>query len=321
MRVLLAVLLLLPPSMLRLDGDLEEAIRLYEKGEFKKAADLLVQLSKSSPDEPKVKLWLGKTYIKTRQWDDAVREMEKATRIEPSNASYRLWLGRACGYLADHTSRILFWRALERGGRVIKEFEAASKLAPENFDIQFDMLDFYLQAPDEIGGGEDKAKAEAQKIAKLDPKKGFAARAMMYQKDKKLDLARKELIQATVDYPDYPSGYLDLADFLLEQKDFEGALKNSQRALEMERSKRAKLITAAARIRLRTDLDKAESSLQELASGSLGDHDPSFEDIYYWMGECNLAKGNKVKAREALEKALAFDPDYEPAKKSISKLR
>jgi tetratricopeptide (TPR) repeat protein len=321
MRVLLAVLLFLPSLIFRQDGNLEEAIRFYEKGEFSKAATLLAELSKSSPDEPKVRIWLGKTYIKTRQWDDAVREMEKATQIEPSNALYRLWLGRACGYLAEHTSKFTPWNALSRAKRVIREFAAASKLAPENLDIRFDMLDFYLQAPGVVGGGEDEAKAEVQKIATLDPQKGAIARAMMYKKDNKLDLAKKELIQATIDYPNYASGYIDLAEFLFDQKDFEGALKYAQKTTEMERSKRAKLISAAARIRLRTNLNEAEKSLQELASGSLGDYDPSFEEVYYWMGECHLAKGDKVKAREAFKTALAFDPDYEQAKKSISKLR
>jgi tetratricopeptide (TPR) repeat protein len=318
MKVLLAVLLLLPLSNLRQDGNLEEAIRFYEKGEFSKAANLLAELSKLSPDEPNVRLWLGKTYIKTRRWDDAVREMEKATQIEPANALYRLWLGRACGYLADHTTKIF---AFGRAKRVIREFEAASKLAPKNLDIRFDMLDFYLQAPGIVGGGADKAKEEVQKIAKLDPHQGSIARAMLYKNDKKFDLAKKELTQVTIDYPDDGSGYIDLADFLLDQKDFEGALKYSQKALEIERSKRAKFISAASRISLRINLDEAGKSLQELASGSLGDNDPSFEEVYYWMGECHLAKGDKVKAREALKTALAFDPDHEQAKRTISKLR
>jgi tetratricopeptide (TPR) repeat protein len=320
MGFLLAVLLLSSPSLMKPGGNLEEAIQLYEKGEFKKAAGLLGELSKSTPNDPKVRLWLGKTYIKTRQWKDAVREMEKATQIEPKEALYRLWLGRACGYLADHVNRLAAFFG-GKAKRVIEEFEAASKLAPNDLDIRFDMLDFYLQAPGIVGGGEDKAKAEVQKIDKLDPKKGHAARAMLYKKEGKLDSAEKELIQATVDYPDYVPGYLDLADFLLEKKDFESALKYSQKASSMEKSKRAKLIRSAARVRLKSDLNEAEKDLQELASGSLNDNDPSFEEIYYWMGECRLAQGDRAKALEALEKAHEFNPDYEPAKNSISKLR
>jgi tetratricopeptide (TPR) repeat protein len=205
--------------------------------------------------------------------------------------------------------------------RVIKEFEAASKLDPKNLDIRFDMLDFYLQAPSLIGGGEDKAKAQVETIAKLDPKHGPIARAILLQDQKKSDLAKKELVQGTIDFPDYDSGYADLADFLLNQKDFEGALKYSQKAFSLRQSKHARLITAASQIRLKTDLGEAENSLKELASGSLSDGDPSFEQVYYWLGECYLVKGDKTKARESLRSSLSFNPDYGPAKKTISTLR
>jgi tetratricopeptide (TPR) repeat protein len=318
MKALFSLFLLLTPSMLRADGNLDEAIRFYEKGEFQKAATLLSELSRSSADDPKIRLWLGKSYIKIRQWDKAVREVEKATEIEPSNASYRLWLGRAWGYVADHTFKPF---AAFKAKRVVKEFEEAAKLAPANLEIRFDLLEYYMQAPDILGGGDDRARAEVQEIAKLDPKKGPIARAMMYKKEKKLDLAKKELIQATIDFPDYQVGYLDLADFMLDHKDFEGALAYSQKAFGLQQSKRAMVLLAASQIRLRINLDEAERSLRELVSGSLSDKDPSFEEVYYWIGECHLAKGDKKKAREAFKSALAFDPEYGPAKKTMSTLR
>jgi tetratricopeptide (TPR) repeat protein len=318
MRVLLVLFLFFQPSANPRNGGLEEAIRFYEKGDYKSATTRFSELIRSSPEDANVRLWMGKSFIKTRQWANAVREMEKATQIEPSNALYRLWLGRACGFEAEHTFKLF---AMGKARRVIKEFEAASKLAPANMDIRFDMLEFYLQAPSVVGGGDDKAKAEVLTIAKLDPKHGPIARAILFKYDKKYDLAKKELIQATVDYPDYPAAYADLADFLLDRNDFDGALKNSQKALALKESKHARLIMAAARIRIGSDIDEAERSLKELASGLLGDNDPSFEQVYYWLGEYYLVKGDKVKARQALQSALSYDPDYEPAKKIMSKLR
>jgi tetratricopeptide (TPR) repeat protein len=318
MKVLLVIFLFFLPSANQQNGGIEEAIRFYEKGEYKLAATRLSELTRSAPEDPNVRLWLGKAFIKTRKWDNAVREIEKATQLDPSNALYRLWLGRACGYEAEHTFKLF---AMGKAHRVIKEFEAASKLAPANLDIRFDMLEFYLQAPSLVGGGDDKAKAEVLTIAKLDPKHGPIARAIRFKNDKKYDLAKKELIQATVDFPDYPAAYADLADFLLDQRDFDGALKNSQKALALKESKHAKLILTAARIRLSSDMDEAERLLKELASGPLSDNDPSFEQVYYWLGEYYLVKGDKGKARQSLQSALSFDPDYEPAKKTMSKLR
>ena len=87
------------------------------------------------------------------------------------------------------------------------------------------------------------------------------------------------------------------------------------------KSKQAQLIAAAAKIRLRIELDAVAETLQGFATGTLSDGDPSFEEVYYWLGECLLAKGDKAKAREAFKSALAFNPDYGRAKDSLSKLR
>ena len=68
-------------------------------------------------------------------------------------------------------------------------------------------------------------------------------------------------------------------------------------------------------------LDQAVRTLEELAAGSLGDDDPAFEEVYYWLGECHIAKGDKAKARKAFLTALSFNPEYDRAKDGISKLK
>src|SRR5512143_322410 len=82
---------------------MDEAIRLYNKGQFKQAVQLLEQIKNTSPNDPDVRLWLGKSYLKTRDWDKAVREMEKTVELKPAAVNY-LWLGRACGAQAEHSS-------------------------------------------------------------------------------------------------------------------------------------------------------------------------------------------------------------------------
>ncbi len=298
---------------------LDEAIQLYGKGEYSQAANVLQQLRSSSPTEADVRLWLGKSYIKIRQWDNAVHEMEKAVQLQPPNALYHLWLGRAYGARAAHS---FFATAIRWARRVVKEFETATRLAPKNLDARFDLLEFYLDAPGIVGGGKDKAAGEAQAISALDPQKGYIARSMIFQKNKKWDLARNELVQATIDYPQTADAHQNLAEYLLDRKDFQGALDYAQKALALNSaSKQSQLIEAAARIQLHTDLDQAAEILQELAEGTLGEDDPAFEEVYYWLGKCYFAQGNKAKAREAFQTALAFNADYAGAKESISELR
>ncbi len=300
-------------------ANLEEAIRLYEMGEFKQAANLLARLSRSSPSEPEIRLWLGKSYLKIRDWDSAVREIEKAAQLEPSNALYHLWLGRACGARASHS---IFLTAIRWASRVVKEFETAIRLAPENLDIRFDLLDFYIHAPSIVGGGKQKAEAQAREIAKLDAQKGYVARTMIFEKEKNWDLAKKELTEATLKYPDDADAHKDLAAFLLARKDYAGALESARRALALNsESNRAKLIQAAAKIRRHADLKEAGRILRDLAAGPLRDEDPTFEEVYSWLGECYLASGDKAEAREAFLSALTFNPEFEPARAGVSKLR
>ena len=319
MRVSLLLFLLFMPGKLLSDTELDRAIRLYKNGEFAVATNVLYSLSRSSPSDSDVRLWLGKSYLKTHQWDKAVGEMEQAVQLQPSNAKVHLWLGRACGARAAHS---IFITAFGWAKRVVRAFETARTLSPEDIDVRFDLLEFYLKAPGAVGGGRDKADAEAKAIARLSAKRGYAARAMVFEKNKQWDLAKKEFMQAVIDYPEDPDLCNDLADFLLDRNDFEGALSYAKRALGLDNeSKKAKLTWAAAATRLRIDLDESESFLKRLTQGPLGDDDPCYEEVYYWLGECYLAKGDKAKAHESLQTALVFNPDYDKARNSISVMR
>ena len=145
--------LLALPITLPVDGILDQAVSHYERGEYQKSIDLL-----SSVDDPsgEINLWLAKSYLKAREWDKAVKTMEKTVEKEPSNAIYHLWLGRAYGERADNR----LW-PLNDARRLLSEFKKAREISPDSIGIRFDLLEFYAQAPGIVGGGEDKARAEA----------------------------------------------------------------------------------------------------------------------------------------------------------------
>ena len=313
---LLTLLFLMPPALFS-NGKLQDAVALYERGKFAPAAGSLHQLSNAEPSNAEIWVWLSKAYLKTRNWDKAVQAMEKAVQLQPANAEYHLLLGRACGSRASHSS---FITAMSWARRVVREFETARQLAPESIDVRFDLLDYYLEAPGIVGGGKDKAEAEAQAIARLNPQKGHLARATIHIKNKQWDLARRELVQAAEKNPQSVSANKDLAGFLLDRQDFEGALQYAQKALTVNpKSKRSMLIAAAAKIRLQSGQDEAAEILHTLLAGTLGEGDPDFEDVYYWLGEYWLTKGQKGRAQEAFKAALSFDPEHNKAKNGLSR--
>lgn len=316
MKLIFLLALLLAPSAAHArrqnEVNLDEAIRRYGRGDFRQAVDMLTALKKATPADPDVRLWLGKSFMKVRDWEKAVKEIEESVKLRPYNALQHLWYGRAWGARAAHT---VFFKAIRMAGRVVKEFETAREIAPKDIDVRFDLLEYYLEAPGIVGGGKDKAEAEARIIAELDPQKGYTARARILKSHKKWDLARKELLQATIDYPRSASALKDMAEFLIERNDFPAALNYAKKALALESSsKQSRMIVAAAQVRMGINLDESERTLRDLSAGSLYDEDPSFEEVHYWMGECYLARGDKAKAHESFKSALAYNPEHERAK-------
>jgi tetratricopeptide (TPR) repeat protein len=296
------------------DEKLSNAIRLYEKGSFKQAVELLRQEAKDSPRNAETRFWLGKAYLKVQDWKAAVTELEKAVELEPSNAKYHQWLGRACG---ERASRAFITTAYSMAKRVVQEFETASRLSPEDMSIRFDLLEYYLQAPGMLGGGMDKAEAEARAIAGIDRQKGYAARANLYKNDKQWNKAKAELLQGAKEFPKSAAACEDIADYLFGRHDYEGALEWSRKALALNPELKYSRFLAAAATRLHRDLEAAADELQALAAGSLSDDDPTFEQIYYQLGQNHLARGDKATAKSAFQSALSYNPEHSRSKEAL----
>ncbi len=305
-----------------LDGGaqgINSAIELYEHGKFLRAAEILSGLLQQYPQNAELRNWLGKTCLKLRRWDDAILHFSKAVELDPKDGMRHLWLGRAYGSKADHAS---FLSAFGLAREVRKEFETAAQLSPDNTDIRFDLLEYYVEAPGIVGGGRDKAEAQAKEIARLSPRLGHSARAEIYEKGKEFDRAQEQLVQATLKFPKDAGAFLDLANFLLRHRMFGPAETAAQKAVELDGAKReTRMYLAAIQTELRENPAGALKVLQELSAGPLTDDDPVFEEVYYWLGRAYLAQEQKTDARKAFESSLSFDPEYSPSKDALKQIR
>lgn len=296
---------------------LKEAVNLYNHGKYQQVIQLLSQPGDGQNDVG-VHFYLGRAHLRLRKLDDAIRELREAVRIDPNNGKYHLWLGRAYGAKASHVS---FLSSSGWARKVAQEFENAVKLSPQDMEARFDLLEFYVEAPGMVGGGRDKAEVEAKEIAAANPAQGFRARARIFEQDKKWEEARLELTRTTVEFPKDSLAFTNLADFLLERKDFADAESNARKALELNQNNvKARFIQSAAAVGLKRDLPAAEKTLSDLADGPLENSDPGFEDIYYWLGRAYLEENKISEARQAFQTALKFDPEYKPAKAALSHL-
>lgn len=95
---------------------------------------------------------------------DAVTAGERATKAHPDDARLWLWLGRAYGRKAIEAN--LLARA-SWAGKTREAWEKAVALDPNNVEAHFDLMQYYLQAPGMLGGGVDKAQAQAEAIGRI----------------------------------------------------------------------------------------------------------------------------------------------------------
>jgi len=143
-----------------------------------------------APADAALHLDLGREALARHDPVAAVRELEQAVALAPDSAEAHTALGDAYGRSAEKAG--LFGKfGLAR--KCVAEYQRAVALDPDNVAIHERLFTYYSRAPALVGGGPERATAEAAAIAKLDPARGHLAYATLDFADAKYDLAFAEL--------------------------------------------------------------------------------------------------------------------------------
>jgi len=214
-RVLLVLLLLiagLTASMADSAKDMLAGGRVDEA-----ITELNGRLSSAAADAESSNL-LCRAYFALEDWNRAESSCRKAVSLDPDNSRFHLWLGRVYGQKADRSS---FLAAAGLARKVRGEFERAVQLNPKDVDARLDLAEFYLAAPGIVGGGEQKARAQARSIALVNPAREHWVYARIAEQKKDAATAEREYHR----YIDLSKGdaeaWLNLALFLRRQKRFD----------------------------------------------------------------------------------------------------
>jgi Flp pilus assembly protein TadD len=214
-RVLLVLLLLIASLTASLADSAKDKLAAGRIDEA--IAELNGRLS-SAPADAESSNLLCRAYFTLEEWDRAESSCRKAVSLDPANSRFHLWLGRVYGEKAD---RVNFLAAAGLVGKVRGEFERAVQLNPKDVETRLDLAEFYIEAPSIVGGGEQKAREQAQSIATVNPAREHWIYARIAEKKRDAATAEREYHQ----YIDLSKGdaeaWLNLALFLRRQKRFE----------------------------------------------------------------------------------------------------
>jgi len=289
---------------------------LLAQGRVDDAIYSLEQKISHAPNDAESHNLLCRAYFTLENWDAGVRDCQKAVTLAPANSQYHLWLGRLYGQKASH-SEFLTAAALARKVRI--EFESAVRLDPGNREARADLAEFYVEAPGIIGGGEDKAEAQATALAQLDPPQAELVRAWIQEKNKDLPGAESHYRRAADVSQGRAGAWMNLAQFYGRT----GHLNQMQDALDhaLSAPNRSQILMAAADIFIhRTrDLRKAIDLLHQYLAARTVEDAPAFK-AHYMLGTALEQSGNPAAAADEYRSALSLAKSFALAQNALDHL-
>jgi tetratricopeptide (TPR) repeat protein len=309
------LLLTLLPSLCAADS---ADSKLLAEGRVDDAIASLQHRINSTPKDAESYNLLCRAYFTLSDWDKGILACEKAVALDPENAQYHLWLGRIYGEKADHAR---FLSAAGLAGKVRDEFETAVRLNPNSAEARTDLAEFYLEAPAIVGGGRDKAEAQAQKLASMDPIKAGWVKGRLAEKKKDFVSAEKEYRAAIEASHGAALAWLNLALFYrhttrLDQ--MEDAIRHASSA-PMNQPE-VLMECAEMLLRAKRDLPQATQLLRRyLPPSPTVEAAPVFK-AHYLLGTALEQQGDKPSAAQEYRASLSLAKSFTLAQTALDRL-
>ncbi len=296
----------------------DSAPALLAAGRVDDAITTLRSKINASPSDAEAYNLLCRAYFSMGNWDRGISACEKAIALDPNNSRYHMWMGRIYGEKAND---VIFFKAASLAGKVRNEFEAAVRLDPNNVDARSDLGEFYLEAPGIVGGGRDKAEAQARALAALDPAKAHYLYGRIAEKRKDPAEAEKEYRAAIEASHGSALTWFNLALFFRHQQrwdDMEGAIQHAVSA----QVDRPEIIMESGEVLLRSgrNFPAAVQYLRRyLALNSKVEEAPAFK-AHYLLGTALEKQGDKQAAAQEYRAALSLAKDFSSAQEALDRL-
>jgi tetratricopeptide (TPR) repeat protein len=252
-------------------------------------------------------------------WDEAVKYGEKAVSLEPQNATYHLWLGREYGRKAGAVNPL---SAAGLAKKTKNEFERAVQLDPSNIPARLDLAQYYTEAPGFMGGGVDKARAQAAAIQASNPGAAHLILARVADKERRYSDAESEY-RAAIQQAENPADmWLQLASFYREHGRVDDMQSAVRSAIALPRKPAESYFDAGSELLLGSrDYPAAVDYLQKyLTSGELVESAPAFR-AHYLMGQLQEKMGHNGAAASEYQASLALASGFIPAQKALSRVQ
>lgn len=289
---------------------------LLSSGSVDDAISTLQQQIARTPNDADAHNLLCRAYFELEDWDRGIAACERSVTLEPAKGFYHLWLGRIYGEKAD---RVSFFSAAGMAKKVRTEFERAVQLDPQSWEARADLAEFYLEAPGIVGGGKDKARAQADALATLKPAMSHYILARIAEKNKDNVTAEREY-RAAIDASDGGAhAWLNLALYYRHSNRFD-EMERAIRTMESRPMDRPESLMDGASILYRTNrsLPFAVQLLKRYLSTPV-EAEPAFK-AHFLMGQILEKQGDVHAAATEYRASLGLAKTFPRAQEAMRRV-
>jgi len=292
------------PKELLAAGRADEAIHALE-----------LQISHSATDAESYNL-LCRAYFMIEEWDRGIPACERARNLDPQNSLYQLWLGRIYGEKADRAG---FLSAAGLAKKVRTSFERAMELDPKSWEARTNLAEFYLEAPAIVGGGKDKARAQADALMQFDPAMAHWVLARIASKEKDNAEAEREYRAAITASQSGARAWFELALFFFRANRLD-EMEQVIRTMESRPVDHPEALMDGASLLVRTSRDYplAARLLRRYLSSPV-EEGPAFK-AHDLLGKVLEKQGDRRAAAEEFRAALSLSDSYAHAREDLKRV-
>jgi tetratricopeptide (TPR) repeat protein len=297
----------------------EAGRRAYESSDYAKAVVELQTAAVKEPQNGDIQLLLTKSYLEMQERDAAINSAEKAVAIDPKSSVYHEWLGRAYGEKADHSS---MFTAPGLARKTHREFEIAVQLDEKNFAARQALIEFDCAAPGMVGGGEEKAKPEIEKLKSMDASEWHYALGNCRRQKKDFADADAEFKLALESKPKSAELIYDIGDYAVRRSQAERVMEVAELGAKADPADpRGRFYRAVGLILKNEKLEDAERFLKEyLQKAPKRAGYPRYAVAHEWLGRLHENKGEKEAAAKEYQAAMQLDPKSKSAREALKRV-
>src|SRR6202035_5527775 len=205
--------------------------------------------------------------------------------------------------------------------KVRNEFETAVRLDPNNVEARADLAEFYMEAPVIMGGGRDKAEAQAQQLAIADPVKAGWLRGQLAEKYEDRTSAENEYRTAIQTSHGAAGAWLNLASFYRRVSRFD-AMEDAIAHANSAPMNQPQVLIECAQMLLRSNRNLPEASellRRYLTSTPHVEAAPAFQ-AHYLLGRALEQQGDKPGAALEYRASLSLARSFALAQSALDRL-